>query len=46
MDWANTNGVPLYMVNPHGSLKIYEPKGIGNYKPLDEVGRIVRNDMP
>ena len=44
MDWANHNGVPLYLSNPRGELKVFSPKS--PYEAGDENGKLVRSDMP
>jgi len=43
MDWANRNGVPLYLSNPAGVLKVYTPQ---KYEPGVELGKTIRCDMP
>ena len=42
--WANQYGVPLYLSNPRGELKIYNPKP--QFVPGDENGQVIREDMP
>ena len=42
--WVNQYGVPLYLSNPRGELKIYNPKP--QFVPGDENGQVIREDMP
>jgi RHS repeat-associated protein len=44
MDWSNRNKIPIYLGNPAGQLKVYNPKD--NYELGDENGVVVRDDMP